>query len=69
MTYDDLSTKAKKICDRYQENYVTDDQLLQYRDRVHAITAEEYDYIYGTKHPVEEPTEEPVVTPEEAQAE
>lgn len=48
-----LSPKAEQIKERYLNNYVTDAQLLQYRDRVHAITNEEYNYIYSLKHPTE----------------
>lgn len=49
MTYELLSKKAKQIYDRYQKCYVTDEQLLRYLE-LHAITQDEYDFIYITRH-------------------
>lgn len=44
-----MSKKAKSIMDRYIKGYVTDAQLLRYLE-LEAITQEEYDEIYATKH-------------------
>ena len=52
-----MSEKAKTILERYGHGYVTDTQLAKYL-ALGAITQEEYDTIYQTKHPVE--TETPV---------
>ena len=48
-----MSKKAKQILTRYEKGYVTDTQLLRYLE-LGAITQEEYDTIYATKHPVTE---------------
>lgn len=52
-----LSAKADSILERYKQAFVTDDQLIKYRN-LGAITKEEYDYIYETKHSVVESTTE-----------
>ncbi len=44
-----MSKKAETILKRYEKGYVTDDQLLRYL-KLGAITQEEYDDIYATKH-------------------
>ena len=46
-----MSEKATSILKRYEKGYVTDVQLLRYLE-LGAITQEEYDTIYATKHPV-----------------
>lgn len=46
-----LSAYAEKILKRYSKSYVTDEQLLRYKE-LGAITQEEYEIIYATKHPV-----------------
>lgn len=45
-----MSKKANQILARYEKGYVTDAQLLRYKE-LGAITNEEYDKIYATKHP------------------
>lgn len=44
-----MSEKAKKVMERYGKGYVTDAQLLRYLE-LGAITQEEYNVIYATKH-------------------
>lgn len=51
MDVNSLSAYAEKILKRYSKSYVTDEQLLRYLE-LGAITQEEYDIIYATKHPV-----------------
>lgn len=51
-----MSAKAQKIMDRYKKSYVTDAQLERYLD-LGAITQEEYDTIYATKHSAGIPVE------------
>lgn len=55
-----MSAKAKKIMERYEQRYVTDAQLERYF-QLGVLTDEEYAMIYELKHPVE--------TEEEAAAE
>lgn len=45
-----MSAKAEKIKDRYLMGYVTDEQLLRYKD-LGVLTQAEYDEIYATKNP------------------
>lgn len=52
MDVNSLSAYAEKILKRYSKSYVTDEQLLRYLE-LGAITQEEYDIIYSTKHPVD----------------
>ena len=47
-----MSEKAQKILNRYKKSFVTDEQLLKYLE-LGAITQEEYDAIYTTKHSTE----------------
>ena len=47
-----MSSKAEQVKARYEKNYVRDDQLLRYLE-LGAITKEEYDEIYATRHSVE----------------
>lgn len=47
-----MSEKAQKILNRYKKSFVTDEQLLKYLE-LGAITQEEYDAIYATKHATE----------------
>lgn len=47
-----MSEKAIWILDRYKNGFVTDSQLLRYLE-LGAITQEEYDTIYATKHPMD----------------
>ena len=47
-----MSKKAERIMERYAKGYVTDAQLLRYKE-LEAINEEEYNTIYATKHPVE----------------
>lgn len=44
-----MSKKANQILTRYEKGYVTDAQLLRYKE-LGAITEEEYVKIYETKH-------------------
>ena len=44
-----MGDKAISILERYEKGYVTDSQLLRYLS-LEAITQEEYDIIYATKH-------------------
>ena len=44
-----MSEKAQNILNRYKKSFVTDEQLLKYLE-LGAITQEEYDGIYTTKH-------------------
>lgn len=44
-----MSDRAEKILVRYGKGYVTDAQLLKYLN-LEAITQDEYDVIYATKH-------------------
>jgi len=53
-----MSAKAEKIMERYLKGYVTEEQLIRYKE-LGVITQEEYDYIYSQKHP--EQPEEPVI--------
>ena len=48
-----MSKKANQILTRYEKGYVTDAQLMRYFE-LGAITKEEYDFIYATKHHVNE---------------
>ena len=50
-----MSKKAQTILSRYEKGYVTDQQLMKYLE-LGAITQDEYDAIYATKHPVESTT-------------
>ena len=52
MDVNSLSAYAEKILKRYSKSYVTDEQLLRYLE-LGAITQEEYDIIYATKHLVD----------------
>ena len=45
----------EKIMERYLKNYIRDDQLARFRD-MGIITAEQYDELYGMKHPAEQET-------------
>lgn len=47
-----MSEKAQKILNRYKKSFVTDEQLLKYLE-LGAITQEEHDAIYATKHSTE----------------
>lgn len=47
-----MSEKAQNILNRYKKSFVTDGQLLKYLE-LGAITQEEYDAIYTTKHSTE----------------
>ena len=47
-----MSEKAQNILNRYKKSFVTDEQLLKYLE-LGAITQEEYDVIYTTKHSTE----------------
>lgn len=47
-----MSEKAQNILNRYKKSFVTDEQLLKYLE-LGAITQEEYDTIYTTKHSTE----------------
>ena len=47
-----MSEKAQNILNRYKKSFVTDEQLLKYLE-LGAITREEYDVIYTTKHSTE----------------
>lgn len=47
-----MSEKANQILERYGKGYVTDTQLLRYL-ALEAITQDEYDIIYATKHTAE----------------
>lgn len=47
-----MGEKAQKILNRYKKSFVTDEQLLKYLE-LGAITQEEYDAIYMTKHSTE----------------
>lgn len=44
-----MSKKAEWIMKRYEKCYVTDEQLLRYLE-LGAITQEEYQIIYESKH-------------------
>lgn len=44
-----MTPKAEKIKERYLMGYVTDEQLLRYKE-LGAITQSEYDEIYALKH-------------------
>lgn len=44
-----MSKKAKQIMTRYEKGYVTDEQLEKYLE-LGAISQEEYDTIYASKH-------------------
>ena len=48
-----MSKKAEQILARYEKCYVTDVQLKRYLE-LGAITYEEYEIIYQTKHPLDE---------------
>ena len=48
-----MSKKANQILTRYEKGYVTDAQLMRYKE-LGAITEEEYNIIYATKHHVTE---------------
>ena len=45
----------ERIKDRYLKNYITDAQLIRFRD-LGVITQEQYDELYALKHPVETET-------------
>lgn len=47
-----MSEKAQNILNRYKKSFVTDEQLLKYLE-LGAITQEEYNVIYTTKHSTE----------------
>lgn len=44
-----MSAKAEKIKERYLMGYVTDEQLLRYKE-LGVLTQSEYDEIYALKH-------------------
>lgn len=44
-----MSKKARQIMTRYEKGYVTDEQLEKYLE-LGAISQEEYDTIYSSKH-------------------
>ena len=44
------------IRDRYLKNYITDDQLLRFKN-LGIITEEQYAALYAEKHPAEQETE------------
>ena len=46
---------VKTIRERYLKNYITDAQLLRFKD-LGIITAEQYDELYALKHPSETDT-------------
>ena len=48
-----MSKKAEQILARYEKGYVTDTQLKRYLE-LGAITEEEYEIIYQTKHPLDD---------------
>lgn len=50
-----MSRKAEQIRERYLKGYVTEEQLLRYKE-LGVITEEEYQMIYDERHP--EPNEE-----------
>ena len=45
----------ERIKERYLKNYITDAQLIRFRD-VGVITQEQYDELYAMKHPAEQET-------------
>ena len=45
----------EKIKERYLKNYITDAQLVRFKD-LGIITAEQYDELYALKHPAEQET-------------
>lgn len=47
-----MAPKAEQIKNRYVLGYVTDEQLLRYKD-LGVLTQAEYDEIYALKHPLE----------------
>ena len=42
----------ERIKERYMKNYITDAQLIRFRD-LGVITQDQYDELYEMKHPVE----------------
>lgn len=46
-----MTKKAQEVLNRYKQNYITDAQLKQYLE-LKAITQEEYNTIYATRHTV-----------------
>lgn len=48
-----MSKKAQQVMARYEKGYVTDAQLKRYLE-LEAITEEEYEIIYRTKHSLDE---------------
>ena len=51
----------EKIKERYLKNYITDSQLLRFKD-LGIITYEQYTELYKLKHPVEQPQHEESVS-------
>ena len=45
----------ERIKERYLKNYITDAQLIRFRD-LGVITQEQYDELYALKHPAETDT-------------
>ena len=45
----------ERIKERYLKNYITDAQLIRFKD-LGVITQEQYDELYALKHPVEPET-------------
>ena len=45
-----MTAKAEQVKTRYVLGYVTDEQLLRYKD-LGVLTQAEYDEIYATKNP------------------
>ena len=52
MEVTNMSKKAQDVYERYGHSFVTDTQLSEYL-RLGAITHDEYDLIYASKHPAE----------------
>lgn len=48
-----MSSKAEKIKERYLLGYITEEQLIKYKE-LGVITEEEYQEIYEAKHGEEE---------------
>ena len=45
----------ERIKERYLKNYITDAQLIRFKD-LGVITQEQYDELYAMKHPSEQET-------------
>lgn len=52
-----MSRKAEQIRERYLKGYVTDEQLLRYKE-LGVLTEEEYEAIYAERHPEPNESEE-----------